>query len=68
MPATDWACLMRTYTETTSGRDAPWIELAAGAHARRSWPRPRHIGPWKTPGRRLELLRILAHREAAEVR
>lgn len=67
MPATDWACLMRTYTETTSGRDAPWIELAA-ARTREGLAAPATHWAMEDARTALELLRILAHREAAEVR
>ena len=67
MPATDWACLMRRYTETTSGRDASWIELAA-ARTREGLPAPATHWAMEDAHTALELLRILAHREAAEVR
>jgi len=67
LPVTDWACLMRTYTQMTAGPDAPWIELAA-ARTRERLAAP--VTHWAMEDGRtaLELLRILACREASEVR
>ena len=65
LPAPDWGCLMRRYTETTSGTGAEWIELTA-ARAREGIAAPDTPGALEDARTTLQILRILARREAAE--
>ena len=64
LPGTDWGCLMRRYTETTSGQGAQWIELAT-ARTREGIAAPDNPGALEDARTTLQLLRILARREAA---
>ena len=65
LPGTDWGCLMRRYTEATAGPGAQWIELAA-ARTREGIAAPDTPGALEDARTTLQLLRILARREAAE--
>ena len=65
LPATDWGCLMRRYTEATAGADAQWIELA-DAVAREGIAAPETHWAVDDARTALELLGILARRQEAE--
>ena len=65
LPAPDWGCLMRRYTETTSGAGAQWIEMT-DARSREGIATPDTPGALGDARSTLQLLRILARREAAE--
>ena len=65
LPAPDWGCLMRRYTETTAGTGAEWIELT-GARTREGIAAPDAPGALEDARTTLRILRMLARREAAE--
>ncbi len=65
LPGTDWGCLMRRYTEATAGAGARWIELDA-ARTREDIAAPATPGALEDARTALQILRILARREAAE--
>ena len=65
LPAPDWGCLMRRYTETTAGTGAEWIELT-GARTREGIAAPDIPGALEDARTTLQILRMLARREAAE--
>ncbi len=65
LPGTDWGCLMRRYTEAAAGAGAQWIELEA-ARTREDIAAPTTPGALEDARTALQILRILARREAAE--
>ena len=65
LPGTDWGCLMRRYTEAAAGAGAQWIELDA-ARTREDIAAPATPGALEDARTALQILRILARREAAE--
>lgn len=62
LPPTDWGCLMRRYTEETTGYESPWIEIGSAA-AREGIPMEQPPSAVDDAHVALQLLRTMARRE-----